>query len=170
MTPRLLLRLGSIAAILAGLLRIGISFLDYSEPTTARELLYLTIDLCIVFGLLAVYFYQYVELGKPGIVGFVVALSGAAIIVGPDGAIGDVPVYPLGSALLLLGLSTIAIAGWRVALIPRYALASWLLSLVLGVGTTVPGAPPALLVLAGLAFGVGFLGAGVKIWSSSSSV
>jgi hypothetical protein len=170
MTRRLLLRLGSVAAIAAGLLRIGSSFLGYSEPTPVRELLYLAIDLCIVFGLLAVYFYQYVELGRAGVVGFVVALSGAAIIVGPDGEIGSVPMYSVGSALLLFGLATIAIAGWRVALIPRYVLASWLLSLVLGIGTTVPGAPSALLVLAGLAFGLGFVGAGLKIWSSSSSM
>src|SRR6185369_3525949 len=100
---------------------------------------------------------------------FAVALSGAAIIVGPDGAIGSVAMYPLGSALLLLGLSLIAIFGWRAALIPRYALASWLLSLVFGLGTLVPGAPSVLLVLAGLAFGLGFLGAGLRIWASTSS-
>jgi hypothetical protein len=169
MTRRLLLRLGSIAAIVAGVLRIGSSFLGYSDATPARELLYLTIDLCILFGLLTIYFYQYVELGKSGVVGFVVGVSGAAIIVGPDGAIGGVAMYPLGSALLLFGLSVIAIAGWRIALVPRYALVSWLLSLVFGSSTTVPGTPSAMFTLAGLAFGLGFLGAGLKIWSATSS-
>jgi hypothetical protein len=169
MTRGSLFRLGAIAAMSAGLLRIGSSFLGYTEPGPAREILYLTIDLCILFGLLAIYFYQYVELGKTGAAAFVVALSGAAIIVGPDGSIGSVPMYPLGSALLLLGLSAMAIAGWRAALIPRYALVSWLAALVLGAGTTVPGTPSALFLLAGLAFGLGFLGAGLKIWSSTRS-
>lgn len=169
MTQRLLLRLGSFAAILAGLLRIGSSFLPYAEPTPTHKLLYLTIDLCILFGLLAIYFYQYAELGRAGLAGFIFALAGAAIIVGPDGSIGSVPMYQLGSALLLVGLAVIAIAGWRLACIPRWALASWLLSLVLGVATTVPATPAAVFALAGLSFGIGFLGAGLKIWSSSSS-
>jgi hypothetical protein len=169
MTRASLLRLGAIAAMLAGVLRMGSSFVGYAEPSPMREILYLAIDLFILFGLLAIYFYQHVELGKIGAVAFAVALSGAAIIVGPDGAIGRIAMYPFGSALLLLGLAGIAIAGWRPARIPRYALISWLSSLVFGVGTTVPGAPSGLFVLAGLAFGLGFFGAGLKIWSASSA-
>ncbi|NOT45469.1 MAG: hypothetical protein HOP14_12780 [Acidobacteria bacterium] len=169
MTPNVLFRLGAIAAALAGLLRVSSSFLVYSEPTVGRELLYLTIDLGILFGLLAIYFHQYVELGKPGVAAFVVALSGTAIIVGPDGFIGSVPMYQFGSTLLLGGLSAMAILGWNAARIPRYALASWLVSLALGIGSTIPGAPPALVAWAGLALGIGVLGAGLRIWSSASS-
>jgi hypothetical protein len=158
-----------VAAMAAGTLRIAASFIAYSDPTTvAQELFYLVIDLCILYGVLAVYFVQRVEVGSLGFAGFLLALSGVAIIVGPDGSIGDVGMYQVGSASLLLGLTLISIAGWRAARLPRYALATWILSTVLGILGSLPGAPTIFLLLAGLAFGIGFVGAGARIWSSSS--
>ena len=169
MNSRTLLRLGAVAAMAAGSLRIAASFMAYSGPTTvAQELFYLVIDLCILYGVLAVYFVQRVEVGSLGFAGFLLALSGVAIIVGPDGSIGDVGMYQVGSASLLLGLTLISIAGWRAARLPRYALATWILSTVLGILGSLPGAPTIFLLLAGLAFGIGFVGAGARIWSSSS--
>jgi hypothetical protein len=167
-TPALF-RLGAVASMLAGLLRIGTSFLGYGDTSPALELFYLGIDLCILFGIITIYLYQHVELGKPGILGFVAAIAGTAIIVGPDGYIGSVDMYPAGSALILFGLAVIAVVGWRPARLPRYALASWLLSVVFGLCSVIPGAPPVILALAGISFGVGFLGAGIKIWSKPSS-
>jgi hypothetical protein len=169
MNGRTLLRLGAVACMVAGTLRIAASFIAYSDPTTvAQELFYLVIDLCIVYGVLAVYFFQRVEVGTLGFAGFLLALTGAAIIVGPDGSIGDVSMYQLGSASLLLGLTLISVAGWRGARLPRYALVSWVLSTVLAVLGSLPGAPAILLLPTGLAFGIGFVGAGARIWSSSS--
>ena len=169
MNSKTLLRLGAVAAMAAGTLRIAASFIAYSDPTTvAQELFYLVIDLCILYGVLAVYFVQRVEVGSLGFAGFLLALSGVAIIVGPDGSIGDVGMYQVGSASLLLGLTLISIAGWRAARLPRYALATWILSTVLGILGSLPGAPTIFLLLAGLAFGIGFVGAGARIWSSSS--
>jgi len=165
-----LFRLGAVAAIVAGILRIVSSFIPYSDPTTVnQELFYLVIDLCILFGVLVVYFFQLVEVGRLGFAGFLLALCGGAIIVGPDGSIGVVSMYQIGSASLLLGLTLVSLAGWRAARLPRYALASWMLSTVLAVLGSFPGPPGVLLVLAGLAFGVGFVGAGVRIWSASSA-
>lgn len=169
MNARALLRLGAAAAIAAGGLRIAASFIAYSDPTTvAQEIFYLVIDLCILYGILAVYFFQRVEIGSLGFAGFLLAVSGGAIIVGPDGSIGDVSMYQLGSASLLLGLTLISVAGWRAARLPRYALASWILSTVFAIVGSLPGASAMLILLAGLAFGVGFVGAGVRIWSGSS--
>ena len=169
MNSKTLLRLGAVAAMAAGTLRIAASFIAYSDPpTVAQELFYLVIDLCILYGVLAVYFVQRVEVGSLGFAGFLLALSGVAIIVGPDGSIGDVGMYQVGSASLLLGLTLISIAGWRAARLPRYALATWILSTVFGILGSLPGAPTIFLLLAGLAFGIGFVGAGARIWSSSS--
>ncbi len=170
MNSRTLLRLGGIAAMAAGSLRIAASFIAYSAPTTvAQELFYLVIDLCILYGVLAVYFFQVVEVGSFGFAGFLLALSGVAILVGPDGSIGGVSMYQVGSACLLLGLTLISIVGWRAARLPRYALASWILSTVLAVFGSLPGAPAILFLLAGLAFGIGFVAAGARIWSSLSA-
>jgi hypothetical protein len=170
MNERALLRFGAVAAVAAGSLRIVSSFIAYSDPTTvAQELFYLVIDLCILYGLLAVYFFQLVEVGPLGFVGFLLALSGGAIIVGPDGSIGDVSMYRVGSGSLLLGLTLISVAGWRAARLPRYALVSWILSTVLAVLGSLSGASAILFLLAGVAFGVGFVGAGARIWSASSA-
>jgi hypothetical protein len=170
MNTRTLLRLGAVAAIVAGSLRIVSSFIAYSDPTTvAQELFYLVIDLCILYGVLAVYFFQLAEVGPFGFAGFLLALSGGAIIVGPDGSIGDVSMYQLGSGTLLLGLTLISVAGWRVARLPRYALTSWILSTAFAVLGSLPGVSAIPFLLAGVAFGVGFVGAGVRIWSASSA-
>jgi hypothetical protein len=151
--------------MLAGALRTATAFLPDADPTPLRELLYLTIDLSILFGLQAVYFFQAADLGRTGFAGFVVSVAGTAIIVGPDAVLAGVDVYQAGAASLLAGLTLIAIAAWRRGRLPRYVLASWLLSSVLGVAGSVPGAPAELLPVAGVAFGFGFAGAGAKIWS-----
>lgn len=169
MNSRMLFRLGAMAAMAAGSLRIAASFIAYSDPTTvAQELFYLVIDLCILYGVLAVYFFQHADVGSLGFAGFLLALSGVAIIVGPDGSIGGVSMYQVGSACLLLGLALNSIAGWRAARLPRYALASWIVSTVLAILGSLPDAPAILFLLTGLTFGIGFVGAGARIWSSSS--
>src|SRR5262245_10479230 len=151
MNSRTLLRLGAVAAMAAGSLRIAASFIAYSDPTTvAQELFYLVIDLCILYGVLAVYFFQLAEVGSLGFAGFLLALSGVAIIVGPDGSIGGISMYQVGSGSLLVGLTLISIAGWRTARLPRYALASWMVSTVLAVLASLPCAPAVLFLLTGL--------------------
>ena len=169
MNARTLFRLGAVACMAAGSLRIASSFVAYSDPpTVAQEFFYLVIDLCILYGVLAVYFFQRVEVGALGFAGCLLALTGVAIIVGPDGSIGDVGMYQVGSASLLLGLTLISVAGWRAARLPRYALVSWILATALAVLGSLPGAPAILLLVTGLAFGIGFVGAGARIWSTSS--
>jgi len=63
-----LIRLGGLAAILAGALRIGSSFISYSasKPSVTLELLYLVIDVLILLGLLGVYGYQNKVVGRWG--------------------------------------------------------------------------------------------------------
>ena len=61
-----LIRLGGLAAVVAGLLRGGASFFPFGEPTDVQELLYLAIDLSILFGLLGIYAYQSRRRGTSG--------------------------------------------------------------------------------------------------------
>ena len=96
-----LIRLGGLAAVVAGLLRGGASFFPFGEPTDVQELLYLAIDLSILFGLLGIYAYQNADAGRVGFVGFVLAIAGTAMITGPDGTLGGVQEYVVG--VLLIG-------------------------------------------------------------------
>jgi hypothetical protein len=164
MSTSQLIRLGGLAAIVAGLLRGGSSFLPNGEPTDSQELLYLVIDLSILFGLLGIYAYQNEVAGRSGFGGFVLAMVGTAMITGPDGIIGGVKEYVAGALLISIGLVFLAIGAWRAAKLPRYVPLLWVTSTVIGVGGFALSGPPVLLTIAGLAFGAGFIGAGVTIW------
>jgi hypothetical protein len=161
-----LIRLGGLAAILAGALRMGTSFIPYSasKPSVALELLYLVIDVLILLGLLGVYGYQNEVVGKWGFLGFLLALVGTAIIVGPDGKIGAVDMSVAGSLMISVGLSIMAIGTWNARRLPRAVPLLWVTSTVVGVGGYLIGGPTVTFVIAGLAFGLAFVVAGVKIW------
>jgi hypothetical protein len=165
-----LIRLGGLAAILAGALRIGSSFIPYSaaQPSVALEVLYLVIDVLILLGLLGIYGYQHEVVGRWGFLGFLLALIGTAIIVGPDGKIGFIDMYIVGALMISLGLSTLAIGTWNAKRLPQIVPLLWLTSTVVGVGGYLLGGPTATGVIAGLAFGLAFMIAGVKIWTDSA--
>ena len=166
MSTSSLLRLGGLAAIIAGLLRSGASFLPYRQPpTTAEELFYLVIDLSILFGILGIYGYQRAGAGRTGFFGFVLAVIGTAMITGPDGTLGGVQEYVVGALVISMGLVFLAIGSWRAGKLPRYVPVLWIASTAVGIGGFAFGGPPMLLTIAGLAFGAGFIGAGVKIVS-----
>ncbi|WP_437578069.1 hypothetical protein [Sorangium sp. So ce887] len=164
MSTSYLLRLGGLAAIIAGILRSGSSFLPYGQPTVVQELLYLVIDISILFGLLGVYGYQSTDAGRSGLFGFVLAVIGTAMITGPDGTLGGVQEYVVGALLISAGIVFLAIGSWHAARLPRYVPVLWVISTVVGVSGFALSGPPALLTIAGLAFGAGFIGAGMKIW------
>jgi len=165
MSSAALIRLGGLAAILAGVLRAAAAFLPAMEPSVALEWLYLLIDVLLLFGLLGVYAYQHAESGIWGFAGFLLAAIGLESIGGPDGKIGDVDIYTAGATLIGIGLVVLAVGSWRGQKLPRYVPTLWVLSTVVGMsgflvaGSTVP------FQIAGVAFGLGFVGAGIRLWS-----
>jgi hypothetical protein len=170
MSSASLIRLGGLAAVLAGVLRTIASFIPYSKPDVALELFYLVIDILILLGLLGVYGYQHEKVGVVGFLGFLSALIGTAIIVGPDGAIGGVDEYVIGSLMISVGLTLLAIGSWQARALPRPVPALWVLSTVVGVGGFVAGGFPITYLIAGVAFGLAFILAGVRIWTTQGSV
>jgi hypothetical protein len=158
-----LIRLGGLAAIFAGVLRMIASFIPYSEPGAALELFYLVIDVLILFGLLGIYAYQHDQVGGVGFLGFLSALIGTAIIVGPDGTIGDVDEYVVGSLMISAGISLLAFGTWKARALPRAVPALWVLSTVVGVGGYAAGGLQITFLLAGVMFGLAFTLAGVRI-------
>jgi drug/metabolite transporter (DMT)-like permease len=162
MSTTTLIRLGGLAAIGAGVLRIISSFIPYSEGNTALEILYLIIDSLILLALLGVYGYLHSRIGKVGFIGFLLALLGTAIIVGPDGKIGTVDMYTVGSLMLSIGLALLALVSWKRQQLPRSASLCWLVSTIVGIGGYSVGLTSSF-VMAGVMFGLGFVTAGVKL-------
>ena len=165
-----IIRLGGLAAILAGVLRTGSSFIPYStsKPGAGLELFYLVIDALILFGLLGIYAYQHEKVGVTGFLGFLPALIGTAIIAGPDGAIGGVDMYVAGSMLITFGLTVFSISCLMARSLPLLAPLLWILSTVVGVGGFLIKGPAVMFIIAGLAFGLAFIVAGIKVWSDPS--
>jgi hypothetical protein len=165
MTVALLLRLAGCAAMVAGALRVAATFLPQATSTsTGLEWLYLVIDIAIAFALVGIYAYQHTESGVLGFIGFVLALAGTESIGGPDGNIGDVDVYRAGAALIGIGMLILAAGSVKAAKLPRYVPVLWIASTVIGLGSFagIGGALP--FQMAGIAFGLGFVGAGLHLW------
>jgi hypothetical protein len=168
MTSQQLIRWSGLAAILAGALRTAASFWPSAEPGVALEIVYLVIDLLILFGILGVYGFQSERIGPLGFLGFLLAVIGTAIITGPDGKIGSVDMYVTGSLSLGLGLVFLAIGSWTARTMPRWVAILWLVSIVVGILGAAAGLQ-SLSVISGVAFGVAFMGAGVRVWSEVGS-
>lgn len=163
-----LIRLGGLAAILAGILRGINSFIPSDAPSVALEILYLLTDIFILFGIMGIYSFQHRESGLWGFFGFLLAIVGTGMIIGPDGAIAGVNMYPVGTLILAGGLTLLAIGSWIANKLPRWVPTLWVLSTILGfIGYFVPGFS-LLFVISGVLFGIGFVGAGIKVWSATS--
>lgn len=165
MSSAALIRLAGLAAGLAGVLRTGAAIAPYAEPGVGLELFYLVIDVLILLGLLGVYAYEHERVGILGLAGFLLALVGTASITGPDGSLGGVDVYLAGAGAISIGLLLLALASWNAERLPRWVCVLWALSTLVGVGGAVIGAPAATFRVAGVAFGLGFVGAGLRLWS-----
>ena len=161
---RTVIRLGALAAILAGILRAATSFISYSARSVEIELLYLGIDLLLLFAIVTVYAYVRERSGWLGLVGFVLALAGTGSIVGPDGTLAGVDMYFVGATTLSVGLAILSVAAWRGMALPRVVCALWVGSTLIGTGGYFVQGAGVLLTLAGLAFAVGFLLAGLRMW------
>ena len=151
--------------MLAGALRLAASFIPYSNSNVKLELLYLIIDVLLLLGLLGIYAYQHEQAGKLGFAGFLPALIGTASIIGPDGKLGEVDLYVAGSLLISLGLCVFSLGIWRAKTLPNAVPLCWIVSTVIGIGGFLVNGPPVTFLLAGVAFGLGFVLAGGKIWS-----
>lgn len=159
LTP--LIRLGAWGAILGGGLRAAASFVPYAANSPVLEAFYGTIDIALLFALVAVYLGGAAQTGRAGLIGFAIALVGMASILGPDAPAFGIDFYLAGSLVLLLGLSILAAAFWRSGHSRRPAQA-WLLSTALAMFGAVL-AQPILIAAGGVAFGLGFVLAGLAL-------
>ena len=109
MNDRLLVRLLGLSAVIGGFLRVVFSF-DI-VPVSGRELevMYDITDVALLFGLMGIYFADSDKLSPIGFLGFVVAETGIASIVGPDTVAYGIDTYQIGVMVISVGLSLLAV-------------------------------------------------------------
>ena len=146
------------AAIVAGVLRAIASFVPGSVPYAERQILYGLTDTFIIFGIMGAYSWRHREAGILGFCGFVLAVGGLGSGIG---------IYAVRALLFTTGLNLLGASWWKPKPIPRWILAFWAISSVIGVIGYFVNAVGVLFVLAGLTFGISFACMGVMVWVGS---
>ena len=168
MSRTALIRAGGMAAVGGGILRVAASFAPNVGPEVARQLLYLLIDVLLLLGVLGFYELRHGDIGRPGAVGFLLALIGLSVV-RSSRAIPGVDLYPMGSLALVLGLLTLGVSAWKVKTLAVWVPVALLVSILAGLVGTVVGGAGWLFGLSGVAFGVAFAGLGHTVWSDVTS-
>lgn len=168
MSKASLIRLGGIAAIVAGILRGVASFIPDTPPDLALQLLYFSTDLLILVGIIALYGIRHNETGKFGLWGFLIAIIGI-LVIRSSKAITGVDLYPAGALIFSLGLSILGISLWLANILPSWVVGLWVLSILAGVIVYFVPSLNLPFALAGLMFAVGFAAAGTRLWSAASA-
>jgi hypothetical protein len=165
MSDAMLLRVLGVAAILGGILRIASAFIPWVPGQAWLEGFYFAIDVLLLFGLMGIYFAHRARLGVFGFVAFVIAETGIASIVGPDGVMPEwgVDVYQFGVLIVTAGLTLFAVALLTTRSGAPWAPLSWLASAVVGVATSFGGDPEMGFLVGGVLFGLGFALAGLEL-------
>jgi hypothetical protein len=161
-SSRGLIRIGALAAIAAGLLRVVTALLPADPSSTGLAVLYLVIDVGIALGLIAWHLAQHASLGAWGSTGFVLGIVGV-LVIRSNGAIPGVALYLPGALLVVLGIDIVAYRAWRAGHLPVWLLGLLVSSALAGPVAFVPGLS-GFFVLSGLTFGIGWAGVGAVVW------
>lgn len=160
-----LLRLAALAAIAGGVMRVVSAFTPYVPGSAALEGLYAAIDLLLLFGTIGIYVAEAPRLRPAGLIGFMLTIAGLASIVGPDGEAFGLNVYQIGVGVIAIGLLVLSVQFLRAGT-QRLAAAFWLISVAFGVAGEAVLGPEQAFAAAGLAFGLGYVGAGWALWQA----
>ena len=156
-----LIRLGSLTAVLAGILRVFSSVLPTTSPRI--KALYLVIDILLLISIIGLFEFQRLEAGIPGTLAVLLQVLGALILIGRDLAILSDAFYPIGALTFAVGLDLFAITSWKAKTLPRWVLLLLILSTVIGpIGFFSPSLS-ILFAASGIVFGIGFASAGTAI-------
>ncbi|MCE9521977.1 MAG: hypothetical protein K8S25_06030 [Alphaproteobacteria bacterium] len=163
-------RLLGVAAVAGGVLRVASAFVPWAPGVWWLELLYLAVDLSLLFGLMGVYFAYRAKVGLFGLAAFAIAEAGIASIVGPDSVAFGIDTYLMGVHIITVGLTLFAIQLLVTRAGPWVAPVWWIGSAVFGAGAVVAGNPEIGFMVGGIMFGLGFVAAGLDFLRPSSSL
>jgi hypothetical protein len=108
-----LVRVGSTAAILAGVLRTAGSFASGGSELE-RQALYFIVDLLLLLGAFAAYAQNHAAVGRWGAAGFLTIVAGI-LLVRSSRAVPGLDLYPVGGLSVAIGWALLSRAWWRTA-------------------------------------------------------
>jgi hypothetical protein len=161
-------RISGAAAVLGGALRVATALVPdpFDLPLWP---LYLVIDVLLLIGWAGIYFRL---AAAAGMFGAAVALLGAAAltvllardILHLDVEVAGISLYLLGAGLLVVAAALMGIAIWRARIFPQWIAYLWLGAVVFGLLSQIlEEHAPMAFQFAGIAFGLGFVGAGITL-------
>jgi hypothetical protein len=156
-----LIRIGGLAALLAGILRVLSSVLPTTSPRIMA--LYLVIDILLLISSIGLFEFQRLEAGLPGKLALLLQVLGALVLIGRDLAISQRCVLSRRSAHVRCRSRLIRDHVLKAKTLPRWVLFLLILSTVIGpIGFFSPRLS-ILFAASGIVFGVGFASAGIAI-------
>ena len=164
-----LVRWAGVAAIVAGTLR-GVTALLPAAQTPVIHLTYLAIDLLLLLAVAGLFTFQRERTGGWGALGALLAVLGAGLLIIDDLFSPTFALYPIASVVFALGLGVMALGAWIARTLPRWIPALWLAAIVVGALSLGVAALHSLFVLSGLLLAVGFVGAGLYLYSAPDRV
>lgn len=155
-----LVRWSGIAAILAGLLGIAVSFFDENTPSVFAWV-YIISNLLTILALIGIYLYQKDEAGLLGLIGFGVAMLGNLMLF-IEG------LYMVAGAVYAIGLIVLGIGALKAGKFPRWVPILWIVAPLIGSpGFFSESLTNLFFFLGAVVYGLGFIGAGYILWTRS---
>ena len=157
------LRALAVAAMAGGALRIADAFLVDAYSVTTLAILYFATDVLLLAGIAGVYWGRSGKLGVAGTLGVAIFTLGILLVrVAAFGVFGDSG-YRMAATIALVGLAILSTETWIRRNGAYVSATFWLLALALGIAGACGLWPAAMLLLAGIAFGAGFVAAGAEL-------
>lgn len=158
-------RLFGVFAIAAGVARIVLGFLPWRDADPVLEGVAFAIDLGLLFGLTGFWVQNAKAFGPPGLATYLIAASGIALIVGPDGEAFGLDIYLIGVHVIGVGLALMATVILIRRIPARIAAVAWLVSAASAAIGNAIGRPEGF-ILAGALFAAGFICIGLSLLRS----
>lgn len=157
-----LIKLGGASALTGGVLEVIARLTPLTVDIIHREALYFAVDVFLLFGVFAIYLRANERLGAVGFFGFLIAAIGVGTIIGPDAVFAGVDQYLVGGSAFGIGMAVLGIA-FLLSTRRRAASSCWIAAVVSGLAGSMPAVAEIAGLISGLAFGLGFILAGVEI-------
>lgn len=160
MTKDVLRRLSAAAATLGGCMRVIDAFLGKAS-VHAQLFAYFVTDTMLIFGLCGIYLSCSDRLGPAGLLGFAASITGLVMVrtFGPSA-------YLIGATVTLLGVVVLGVGMLAKEAFPKSAPVLWMVSLLVGLVGLFPLGVNWSVTLAGVIFGLGFIAAGIDLWTA----
>ncbi len=155
---RTLSRIGGVAAILGGALRIADTFTTQALPQGTLAMLYFATDVLLLAGIAGLWAARRATIGLAGTIGIVVFVAGILAVRASAFGIGT---YQIGSLIALIGLLIYSLDALFARRSAPWAPLLWLTAFVAAIAGVLTANAAPWFALSGVAFGFGFAAAGV---------